>query len=191
MGLNKICLTISNKYQCKVLYNGLEKTSVRTIMSWVTRVGSCLTLRNELSEETHVLKKQETLGGGAPGQRAAGWANPGGLLHVAPGVRFCGDGIRFRLVFGQSSWLRVLPGGTRIPQPRWMPERRILGGGQTCGVSFWPFPNSSDWWWLVSSVFLTRTSQRKITHANGYYGAWPGLAVSVSVFPITVSWKRF
>ena len=41
-------------------------------MSWVTRVGSCLTLRNELSEETHVLKKQETLGGGAPGQRAAG-----------------------------------------------------------------------------------------------------------------------
>ena len=33
------------------------------------------------------------------------------------------------------------------------------------------FPNSSGWWWLVSSVFLTRTSCCKITHANGYYDA--------------------
>ena len=31
---------------------------------------------------------------------------------------------------------RVLPGGACLVQPRWMPERRILGGGQTCGVSF-------------------------------------------------------
>ena len=30
----------------------------------------------------------------------------------------------------------VLPGGAHLVQPRWMPERRILGGGQTCGVSF-------------------------------------------------------
>ena len=30
---------------------------------------------------------------------------------------------------------RVLPGGTRLVQPRWMPER-ILGGGWTPGVSF-------------------------------------------------------
>ena len=36
------------------------------------RVGSCLTLRNELSEETHVLTKQETSLGGAPGWRAGG-----------------------------------------------------------------------------------------------------------------------
>ena len=42
----------------------------------------------------------------------------------------------------------VLPGGTGITQPRWMPERRILGGGQTCSVSFWFFPDSSHWWWL-------------------------------------------
>ena len=32
--------------------------------------------------------------------------------------------------------LRVLPGGARLVQPRWMPARRILGGGRTCGVSF-------------------------------------------------------
>ena len=38
---------------------------------------------------------------------------------------------------------------------------------------------------LVSSVFLTRTSCRKTTHANGYCGAWPGWAVSVSVLLLT------
>ena len=37
--------------------------------------------------------------------------------------------------------------------------------------------------WLISSVFLSRTSCHKTTHANVYYGAWPGWAVSVSVFP--------
>ena len=31
---------------------------------------------------------------------------------------------------------RVLLGGARLVQPRWMPERRILGGGWTGGVSF-------------------------------------------------------
>ena len=52
-------------------------------------------------------------------------------------------------------------------------------------VSFWSFPNSSSWWWLISSMFLTRTSCPKTTHANGYDGAWPGSAVSVSVLPLT------
>ena len=48
-----------------------------------------------------------------------------------------------------------------------------------------PFPNSSGWWWLISSVFLTRTSCYKTTHANSYYGAWSGWAVSISVLPLT------
>ena len=60
------------------------------------------------------------------------------------------------------------------------------GRCQTCGASFWPFPNSSSWWWLISSVFLTRTSCHKTTHANSYYGAWPGWAVSVRVLPLTM-----
>ena len=51
-------------------------------------------------------------------------------------------------------------------------------------ISFEPFLNSSGWWWLVSSVFLTRTSCHKIIHTNGYCGAWPVWAVSVSVFPL-------
>ena len=124
----------------------------------------------------------------APRWRAGGKGNPGEpLCHVACSLGFYGDGISFWVVFSQPFWLRVLPGGACLVQPRWMPERRILGGGRTCGVSFWPFLNSSGWWWLISSVFLTRTSCPKTTHANGYYGAWPGWAVSVSVLPLTIS----
>ena len=104
-----------------------------------------------------------------------------------------GSAVSGFMVMGLVSWLslanhsdsRVLPGGAHIVQPRWMQERRILGGCQTCGVSFRPFPNSSSWWWLISSVFLTRTSCYKTTHADGYYAAWPGWAVSVSVLPLT------
>ena len=36
-------------------------------------------------------------------------------------------------------------------------------------------------------MLLTRTSCCKTTHANGYNGAGPGWAVSVSVLPLTVS----
>ena len=72
-----------------------------------------------------------------------------------------------------------------LVQPRWVPEKRTVGGGQTRGVSFWPFMNSSGWWRFISSVFLTRTSCRKTTHTNGYYGAWPGWVVSVSVLHLT------
>ena len=90
---------------------------------------------------------------------------------------------------GLSKESSVPPGGACLVQPRWMPERRILGGGWTRGVSFWPFMNYSRWWWLISSVFLTRTSCRKTTHANRYYGAWPGWAVSVNVLPL-IMWNK-
>ena len=66
-----------------------------------------------------------------------------------------------------------------------MLARGILGSGRTGSVSSRPFPNSSGWWWLISSVFLIRISCHKTTHANGYYGAWPGWAVSISVLPLT------
>ena len=130
--------------------------------------GSCPTLRNELSKEMHVLTKQEIFIG--KGTRVEsrrvreprGTALPHGLQS-----QFYGDGISFRVVFGQPFWLRVFPGGARLVQPRWMPERRILGGGWTYGVSSWPFLNSSGWWWLISSMFLTRISCWDTTHANG------------------------
>ena len=66
-----------------------------------------------------------------------------------------------------------------------MLSRGILGSGWTRSVSSRPFPNSSGWWWLISSVFLIRISCHKTTHANSYYGAWPGWAVSISVLPLT------
>ena len=121
-----------------------------------------------------------------PGWRVIRWGNPGEqLCHMACSLRFYGDGISFQVVCSQSFWLRVLPGGTRLVQPRWMTERRILGDCQSCGVSFWPFLKSSSWWRLISSVFLSRTFCHKTIHTNGYYGAWPGWVVSINVLPLT------
>ena len=37
--------------------------------------------------------------------------------------------------------------------------------------------------------FLTRTSCHKTTHANGYYSAWLGWVVSISVLPLTALLK--
>ena len=34
-------------------------------------------------------------------------------------------------------------------------------------------------------MILTRTSCCKTTHANGYYGVWPGWVVSISVLSLT------
>ena len=129
--------------------------------------------------ETHVLTKQEILLGKGTGVESSRVKEPRRI--ALPLAR------SFQVFFSQSFWLRVLPGGARLVQPRWMPARRILGSGRTCSISFWPFLNSSGWWWLISSVFLTRTSCRKTTHANSYYGAWPGWAVSISVLPLTLS----
>ena len=66
-------------------------------------------------------------------------------------------------------------------------SERGSGSGRTHGVSFWPFLNSSSWWWLISSIFLIQISCHKTTLANGYYAAWPGWAVSISVLPLTIS----
>ena len=59
-----------------------------------------------------------------------------------------------------------------------MDAREDSGKWSDCSVSFWPFPNSSGFWRLISSPFLTRTSCRKTAHANGYYGAWSGWVVA-------------
>ena len=125
-------------------------------------------------------------------ERAPGWRAVGkGTQENCSATRLPISGFMvMRLVSGWSlanhSNSEVFPGGTRIAQSRWMLARGILGSGRTRGVFFWPFPNSSGWWWLISSVFLIRISCRKTTHVNGYYGAWPGWAVSISVLPLTI-----
>ena len=60
------------------------------------------------------------------------------LCHLAHSLGLYGDGTHFWVVCSRSFWFRVLPSSARLVQPRWMPERKILGGGQT-GVSAFAF----------------------------------------------------
>ena len=46
---------------------------------------------------------------------------------TCPAISFYGNWVTFQVVSGQSFSLRVFPGGMRLPQPRWVPLRRILG----------------------------------------------------------------
>ena len=67
------------------------------------KLGSCLTLWNELSEETHLLTKQEIFLGKGTRVESSRVKNPGEqLCHVARSLGFYGDGISFRVVFDQS-----------------------------------------------------------------------------------------
>ena len=61
-------------------------------------MGSCLTLGNELSEETHALAKQETLLGWGARTGSSKSGNPGELLcHEAHSLRFHSDRLDSRL----------------------------------------------------------------------------------------------
>ena len=69
-----------------------------------TRAGSCLTLGSELSKETHMLTKQETLlGRGAWVESREGEGTQEKLLcHMACSLRFHGDEVSFWVISGQS-----------------------------------------------------------------------------------------
>ena len=60
-------------------------------------------------------------------------------MCVTRGLGFYGDGMSFWVVSGQSFWLRVLPSGAHITQPRWIPGRKSLRGWYTYGLesSLW------------------------------------------------------
>ena len=108
------------------------------------KLGSCLTLGNELFEETHLLTKQEILlGKGTQVESSRVRELRRTALPRGSQSPVLWWWVSFRVVFSQSFWLRVLPGGACLVQPRWMPERRILGGGWACGISFdlsWTLP---------------------------------------------------
>ena len=100
-------------------------------------MGSCLTLGNELSKEIHELTKQESLLERDAQVECSRVRQPRRTaLHVAHSLGFYGDGLVSGLSLTNRYDSRVLPGGTCIVQPRWMPTRRILGGGRTRGISF-------------------------------------------------------
>ena len=67
------------------------------------KLGSCLTLRNDLSEETHVLTKQEIFWEGAPRQRAAGKGTQENCLVVPTAMWLAVSGFKvMELVSGLS-----------------------------------------------------------------------------------------
>ena len=150
-----------------------------------------------MSEETHEMIKHEILsGGGFPGRGQQGKVTQQDCSATRLTVsRFYGDGIRFwvvLLVSGLSLATHLdseffLVAHTFLSQDGW--QREGFWEVVRHMVSFGSFPNSSDWWWLISSVFFTRTSCRKITHTGG---AWPGWAVPVNVLPNTKGgvWSR-
>ena len=100
--------------------------------------------------ETCADKARDFIGKGCPGgeQGGKGTKENSSVMWLSISG-FYGDGISFQVVFCQPFWLRVLPSGARLVQPRRMPDRRIVGGGRTCGVSFWLFPNFCGWWKLI------------------------------------------
>ena len=150
---------------------------------WTLGLPHCRQILYHLSHDTLADKARDFMGRGARVENQRIREPRRAALPRGPRLEFYGDGISFLVVSDQLFWLSVLPGGPSTAQTRWIPARRILDGGRTHDVSFWPFPNSSCWWWLVSSVFLTKTSYHKITHRNGYCCAWPGWVVPVSVSP--------
>ena len=156
----------------------------------VLRVGSCLTLGNELR---HVLTKQETsLERGTQVENRRIKETRELLCPVTRSLKFRVMGLVSRLSLANSN-----SGSFLIVQPLLSQDGFQWGGsgevgrtfGQASPPSFWPFPKSSCWWQLVSPEFLTRLSCCKITHGSGYYLSWTGWTVSVSISPNNFCWE--
>ena len=100
-----------------------------------SRVGSYLTLGNELSKETHMLTKQEILLG-----RGA-WVESTRVREPRSIARPCGNGVSFQVVSGQSFWLMVLPSGACIAAKMDSNEKDF---GRLVGHMDWHFPSPFD-----------------------------------------------
>ena len=63
---------------------------------------SCLTLKNELSEETQMLTKQETSLGKGALVASSRMREPRRTSLLCGSLGFYGDGVHFQVVYGQS-----------------------------------------------------------------------------------------
>ena len=108
---------------------------------------------------------------------------------MACSLRFYSNGFSFRVVFGQQFWVKspswwCMPCSAKI-------EAREKDSGRWSDM--WCllliFPDSSVGCGLLVTCSLPRPHV-VTTHANGYYGAWPGWAISVSVLPLTIWFKE-
>ena len=99
------------------------------------RVGACLTLGNELPEETHVLTKRETLSGRGTSVESSRAREPGGLLcHVAPSLGFMVMGLVSGLSLASHSDSRsFLVVYTSLSQDGFQPIG-FWEIGRTCGL---------------------------------------------------------
>ena len=166
-----LCETVNNKE--KVLQDGGPLPGPES--------GLLSNTRNELSKETRADIAGDVTGKGAQ-VTAAGWGTPGGRLCTRLAVL----GLRWgdsRLSVGDHS-----DSGSFLVVHAPLNQHGFQQGGfwESVGYGVSPsdfsqIPPVGDW--LASSVFLTSIPCHKITHADGYYGAWPGWLVSVSVYP--------
>ena len=127
---------------------------------------------------------------GVPAWRAIGQGNPGELLcHAAHSLKFHGDRVSLQVVFGQSFWLRALPGSTRLHSQdgcQWE------GFWETVGHMVSPFdfaqtlPVSGG---LLVPCSLLGPPAIKKAYASGCYGAWPGWVVLVNMLPLTLAYE--
>ena len=148
-------------------------------------MGSCLTFRNELSEETHVDKAKDFIGKGHPG----GEQESKGTQESCSAAWLAVSGF---MVMGLVSGL---PLANHSDSESFLVVQALFSQDECQREGFWEVVQ------LVVSVFdLSGTlpvgggllvpcslpGPPVIKHANGYYGAWSGWAVSVSVLPLTV-----
>ena len=134
-----------------------------------------LMLKLKLQYFGHLMQRVDSLEktlilGGSGGRRRRRWQRMRWLNGITDSMGMSSSKLR-ELVMDREAQRAVIHG---VPKSRTQ-------------LSDWTELNSSCWWRLISSVFLTRTSCPKTTHANVYYGAWSGWEVSISVLPLTTS----
>ena len=138
------------------------------------RMGSCLTLGNELSEETHVLTKQETLlGRGTPGGEQQGK----GTQKNCSATRLAVSSFtRMGLVSGLPL-ANPQPFGPAQGPSWWHMHLSAKEDSNVREIGCLLLPAGLSQILLVSlqgsSMFLTRASSSETAHASGYCGAWP------------------
>ena len=145
--------------------------------------GLLSTLGNELSEETHVLTKQEILLGKGT------WVESSRVRE--PRKTALPHGLGF-MVMGLVSGLSL---ANHSDSESFLVVHALFSQDGCQREGFWEVvgpvvsPFDLSWTLLIGGgllvVFLTRTSCHKTTHANVYYGVWPGWAVAVSVILLT------
>ena len=150
-------------------------------------VGSCLTLRNELSEETHVLTKQEIMGKGHPGREQQGrgtqencsatWLTVSGfmVMGLVSGLSLASHLTWpiFGLTQGPCWWLVHLSAKMDFGV-------RVSGRLAISSLLFLAPPEFSQLLFGGNTMFSIGTSCCETTQASGYHRAWPRWVVSVN-----------